>query len=315
MSTFQPAQSNASNGGNSSPSNSPNGPIRLVVLDLDGTALNRHHQFSEKTIETLRRLSARNITIALATGRSSLSVRPLLEVLQLPQPTIPVVCFNGAVLLSVTDGSHEVLYAKTLSQGHARTVIEFAHTNGHCVQYYNGDSGHVYAAPSQEVHYKLMQSYVRVSGTPQIVVETFDELIDQFGPAKMMVLTDDSDSLFAHCLAESLHTELSVVKTSPESVEFMAGDANKGTALVYLSEYLNVPLHQIVAFGDGNNDIEMLTTGCRGVAMLNAGEGVRAVAVEVTEHTNHEDGVAKHLDKLEALGLFEINLKCTKCNA
>ena len=79
----------------SSPSSSSSSSsFRMVALDMDGTLLNRHHQLSDVSIQTLRDLSAGGTIVALATGRSAPAVYEHVKKLSLPRP-LPVVCYNG----------------------------------------------------------------------------------------------------------------------------------------------------------------------------------------------------------------------------
>ena len=71
------------------------GGARLVALDMDGTALNRDHQLSATTIDTLRDLSARGMLVALCSGRSNAAIQAHATELAL-QRSLPIVSFNGA---------------------------------------------------------------------------------------------------------------------------------------------------------------------------------------------------------------------------
>jgi Cof subfamily protein (haloacid dehalogenase superfamily) len=284
--------------------------LRLVVLDMDGTALNAHHQFSQGTIEKLRYLAARNVTIAFATGRSSQSVTSYLEMLQLEQEIVPVICFNGSVGLSYTRNSCEYghLFAHPLPLDGARKLVEFAERKGHLMQYYDGITGTVYAAPKNQDHVKLLSRYEALVGRAQTRLDSLDEISTRIQPAKILILTEEVDKLLEDIQNETnFHSEFHVIRGSPEPswfVEFLLPNVNKGTALRSLADTLGISIDEIVSFGDGDNDIEMLSCGCRGVAMRNGRDAVKLAAVEVTEHTNDDDGVAAHLEKLEMLGLF-----------
>jgi Cof subfamily protein (haloacid dehalogenase superfamily) len=279
---------------------------------MDGTCLNSHHEFSDRTLRTLRRLSANNVVIAFATGRSSLSVMSYLGQLQLAQASVPVVCFNGSVGFSVNSVSNEVskLFSKLIPRAGARKLVEFANSRGHVVQYYDGTSGVVFAVPRNESHRVLLARYAALVGREQTLVESFDQLLEEIEPAKLLMLTEDVAPLLEECKTEGFNGEFHTIRGSPEPawfVEFLLPNTNKGTALLQLSESLSIPLHEIVSFGDGDNDIEMLSCGCHGVAMLNGREVVRLAATEVTEFTNNDDGVAIHLEQLEELGYFSVD--------
>ena len=85
---------------------------------------------------------------------------------------------------------------------------------------------------------------------------------------------------------------LELVGSLKYNIEINAAGVNKGKGLLELGEILGISREEIMAFGDGDNDIAMLREVGFGVAMENADEEVKAVADYVTG-SNDEDGVAK----------------------
>ena len=85
---------------------------------------------------------------------------------------------------------------------------------------------------------------------------------------------------------------LELVASLKYNIEINAAGVNKGKGLLELGEILGISREEIMAFGDGDNDIAMLREVGFGVAMQNADEEVKAVADYVTG-SNDEDGVAK----------------------
>ncbi|BDV02560.1 MAG: hypothetical protein HPAVJP_4490 [Candidatus Hepatoplasma vulgare] len=72
---------------------------------------------------------------------------------------------------------------------------------------------------------------------------------------------------------------------------------SKAYAMNFIASYYNIPQSQTIAFGDGENDVEMLNTAELGVAMKNSTDLVKSYARDVTDYNNYEDGVGKYLDK------------------
>jgi Cof subfamily protein (haloacid dehalogenase superfamily) len=83
------------------------------------------------------------------------------------------------------------------------------------------------------------------------------------------------------------------VRSHPHFLEIMAPDIDKGTALRRLADHFELPMEQVMAIGDGGNDIEMLQAAGVGVAVANAEGRVKAVADVITERTNNEGAVAE----------------------
>lgn len=96
----------------------------------------------------------------------------------------------------------------------------------------------------------------------------------------------------------ALDGKLKFFKTNPEYLEFLNRDADKGIGLRKISEFYGIKRESIIAFGDGENDIEMLEFAGMGVALSNAGDKVKAAADYIAEHDNNEAGVAMVLSKL-----------------
>ena len=81
---------------------------------------------------------------------------------------------------------------------------------------------------------------------------------------------------------------------------------HKGAGLERLCrELLAVPLSAVVAFGDGDNDVEFLTLAGRGIVMKNGRRVAKEVADEMTKYTNNEDGVVRTLLEMEQQGLLD----------
>jgi hydroxymethylpyrimidine pyrophosphatase-like HAD family hydrolase len=120
-------------------------------------------------------------------------------------------------------------------------------------------------------------------------------------------MTDDPDSVFAaseaFIAASTGPCPFSAIRGSPPFfVEFLDSSVCKGKGLERLCGLMNVPFDQVVAFGDGDNDIEFLQVSGLGIAMCNAREVVKLASDQVSERPNTEDGVLYELEKLTAAG-------------
>eukprot|EP01039_Chlorochromonas_danica_P009392 gene9392-10372_t len=284
---------------------------KLVALDLDGTLLNKHHHLSERTIRTLRNLSEKGVTIAFATGRSKLNIDRYIRQLSLPQPVMPVVCYNGAYGLKydLSDGSYATatVFSNSLPRSATEKLIHFADEHGFVLQYYNGESGEVYAVPKTDVHVNLLGRYERLVDNKQLVLDSYDRALETCDSAKVLVMTEDADHLI-HLAKEKLDcSEFTVIRGSPDPffVEFLRADVTKGAGLALLCDHLGVRMEDVVAFGDGDNDKEMLLSAGLGCAMKNAKSAAKEAANVILEWTNDEDGVAKYLDLLNEQGYFD----------
>lgn len=93
------------------------------------------------------------------------------------------------------------------------------------------------------------------------------------------------------------------------NLEINQKSITKGSAMKYIANYYNIPQEHTIAFGDGLNDIEMLTEARIGVAMRNAKGTVKTYAKDVTDFTNDEAGVARYLTHFFRYQLNQIDDK------
>ena len=116
-------------------------------------------------------------------------------------------------------------------------------------------------------------------------MENYDEVIEQGLPSKMLVLSSNGPAVAASARERFPNNEFNIILGSPEPffVEFLRPDASKGAGLVELCKHLEIPMNEVVAFGDGDNDKEMLQFAGRGVAMKNAKQAAKSAADEVME--------------------------------
>lgn len=249
-------------------------PYKLVALDLDGTTLNSHHQVSELTAKVLKRLEDMGVIICVATGRSSVGIYDVIKAIDLKGDSVPIVCFNGSIGLKydVSNQKVEPIFSNPVCEKDARQLIDYCESKGLLCQYYNENSGEVQAVPMNEEHEDLMKRYAAIAGKPQVVLDSYEAAFDKSLPAKLLVLTNDPDKLIHNVAHELPSCELNVIKGSPFPffVEFLAPSVSKGDGVRRIVESLQLSLSDVIAFGDGENDKEMLeSVGC-GVAVGNA---------------------------------------------
>lgn len=280
---------------------SPSSTYKAAFFDLDGTLLNGEHVVSPATRDALHSLHERGVKVCIATGRSAPALLPTVEALGLPE--VPVVCYNGGrgMVCGMRDGKafvKENCFSRPLSESATAKALGLAKTLGLVAQYYAGDDILV------ERENVLTNRYRGLTGVQQVVVTTYEDITER--PFKVLVMCDeeDLDHVYEEAqsrLGDACHT---IRGAPPFFVELLEPGVNKGEGVVRMAAALNIPLGNVVAFGDGDNDQEMLRLAGHGVAMKNARPVSKAAADAVTEFDNTEDGVAKHVSAMLAAGAF-----------
>jgi len=292
--------------------------FRYVALDLDRTLLNSQHQVSEKTIEYIRKLDANGFGIMVATGRSLSTVYETILALNLPH-ALPVICSNGALgVLCQPDESKPNKVAVTplfdvpVPEPVARRTITLAKEIGFMSQYYVGDD--IYADPTTEKDHLHVQKYKDLTGANTICVENLLNVLESNKlPTKQLVLfpKEDQDEVMvkfedAFCDPQLLidNAKATLVRGSLGwFIEVLHPQVCKGNGLKRMCEnHLSIDIESVVAFGDGDNDIEFLQMAGLGIAMGNSRAVVKEIADQVLDLTNDDDGVMQTLESMEHSG-------------
>jgi hydroxymethylpyrimidine pyrophosphatase-like HAD family hydrolase len=239
---------------------------RLVALDVDGTIVDRDGVLPPAMGETIAAVVGAGVPVILSTGRSWHGTVDLVE--QLGLPPGPSVCSNGAVI--VTYPPQEIVKAITFDPRHViERVQQFA-------------PGTLIAVEEIGVGYRLNDHFPGGDLTGEMIIEDLEQLSAR--PVTRVILRDptrsDSDfiSLARHL---GLHGVTYFVGWSAW-LDIAPEGVNKATALAEVAEGLGVSAADVLAFGDGRNDIEMLRWAGRGLAIGDAPDEVKAAADDVT---------------------------------
>ena len=256
--------------------------IKAIAFDMDGTLLNDINRITDRTKNVLNLLKQKGIELILSTGRSYEALLPYKDDLELNSP---VICYNGARILQA-DG---ILIKNHMIDNNASGyLIDFARKERvHIQAYRNGILYFEKRTPLAEVY----EDHVKLKGE----VVNFDDF-ETFDFTKIMYLGDhETLSELSRSVKSTYSSELSVIFSKPEYLEFMSGGVSKGEAISEVAAHLGIETSSIMAFGDGDNDKSMIETVGIGVAMDNATSGVKAVANKITL-SNKDDGVAEFLE-------------------
>jgi Cof subfamily protein (haloacid dehalogenase superfamily) len=239
-----------------------------------------------RTLAAIGRARDAGLRVIVATGRMFRSVRPYLEQAGIDDP---VVCYQGAAVADPVTG--EFLRHEPIPLELARETIRVLGDEGFHVNCYVDDELYVSEVTPEAERYAGFQNL------PLHAVGDLAAWLSE--PPTKLVAIDDPDVLdgLEARMKERFAGRLYISKSLPFFLEFASPAVTKAAGLGFLAEHLGFTSERTVAFGDGENDVELLEWAGFGVAVANAHPRVLEAADWVCPSAE-EEGVAQVVEAL-----------------
>lgn len=273
--------------------------IKLIALDLDGTLLTSEKKISDKTRETLIELQRQGIKLILASGRPTPGLYDEAKKLKMDEFAGYLLSYNGAALHAYN--SMEVLHSQTLSKDQAHRVIE----HGRKFPEMSMMTYNAYTLCCENVTaYRVLQE----AKMCRIGVEQFSNLhyAITFEPYKFLfAIEPEKMKLIEEDFKAPLKDEFNMVLSTPYYMEVTDKGISKGKTLLKLLELLHLSPEHLMAFGDGQNDLEMLKMAGVSICMGNGDPLCKQAATFVTK-TNDENGIPYAIEHFKKEGILSL---------
>lgn len=257
--------------------------IKAIFFDVDGTLLSFDtHEVPASTRKALEQLKEKEIKLFVATGRSPISFKGLLERIDFE--------FDGFVF---NNGQHviidnQVIHDMPLPTDHLEDLIEHAEKNNIAISFSEMDYTYQNFSNDRVAELRRMLG----ANYPKTNYDDPLERIQKYDLYQMSVYVtpEEEEELFA--VAPSLRG----VRWHPLFTDIIPYEGGKGVGISKALDYMGLENEEVMAFGDGGNDTEMLAFVKHGIAMGNAVDEAKEAASYVTDHVD-EDGVYNALKK------------------
>lgn len=267
-------------------------PFDLGAFDLDGTVLRRDLEITDASVRTLRLLRDLGARLVVATGRRFETASEHAGRLGFSGDE-PVICYGGSMVRGM-DG--RTLLHRTIERSLALEILRWAAERGVHARILT-DGGIL--LPSEQ---PLALERLRSEDEPgvRIVESLYGWQEDGEEPTKI-VFVDEPDSVeeWLQEAREAFSGRAFVTRSLPHYVEIGALDGTKSRALSFLCERWDIDPARAAAFGDADNDVDMLRFAGLGVAVGGMTKEVRRAADAVAPPVE-EDGVASFVEELLA---------------
>ncbi len=262
---------------------------KLLVTDIDDTLLTTDKRITQNVMQAISKAQDAGVTIAIASGRLPIGVRPYVEALRIRERGGAYLAFNGGLILDAQD---HILHADVLDAKYLPAVVRALRPYDVAVLVHqhdkiftdNNQNSYAYTEPEAlhqplhllddlltDVDWDLHK--ILIAGEPELLKEVEPVLKAQFGD------------------------ELDIFLSAPWFLDVMPKGVTKGAGIRWLADRMGISVDEVIACGDSYNDLSMIEAAGLGVAMANAEEGLKAAADYVTERDCDHDGIAEVVEK------------------
>lgn len=264
---------------------------KLLVTDIDGTLQSETGEISLEDRAALMSIRERGMQVAVSTGRITTACRDLFELLSLEG--YHIFC-DGALVSDITGKS--IIYQQALGDELVQETIDFAHTHNVYLELATGAEYFVeQETEATLVHSKLLNMEPQVVNFAELKVKS-----DIIKENLVKVCPDEEEGISAFREMFSGRTSISRVNIprfpGVDFINIVACDVSKGRATERLARHLGITMDEVVALGDGMNDVSIIAIAGLGIAMGSAPEAVKKAADYVTLDAMH-NGVAYAIKK------------------
>ena len=254
--------------------------IRLIASDLDDTLLNEKSDINPRVLAALKAAMAAGCGVTLCSGRMLEAMLPLAERIGV---NAPMLLYNGAM-------AYEAL-----------GIVELSERMGCYIQAYPGMG---YYCRKVTEYTRRYANSIRVEPTP--VGRPLSEWMRE-NPSDMQKLllidTPEGADQAQAALKKAFPRGAGFLKSKPQYIEIAPEGVDKGRALMKLAGMLGLKPEEVMAFGDGQNDVSMIRAAGTGVCMANGCPEARQAADRIAP-PNTEDGVAVVIEEYLEKGMI-----------
>lgn len=253
----------------------------IIFSDIDGTLLDGRNQIPARTREKILELEQRGIRFILLSARMPDGVRVVQRALGNHSP---IVCYSGGLVL---DEQGNTLFSRQLpieKAAEIKTMLKHA-CPGVCCSAYGNEQ---WVVDDDRNPWVLQEE--AITGGKASVGDLKERFAGDGGIHKFLLMGEPGEIDTAAALLKEQYPDLTVQRSKDTYLEIMDGTVKKSLGVQVLCRYFGIPQEEAAAFGDGENDIDMLQAAGYGFAMANAPEHVRQAAPYVTL-SNEEEGI------------------------
>ncbi|GBU10549.1 haloacid dehalogenase [Erysipelotrichaceae bacterium] len=260
----------------------------VLITDIDDTLLNSNHEISPENLSAIQRLQAKGNIFVLASGRPNGGMQKIVETIGLQKEDSYLIAFNGGKIIHTQTGV-EILN-KGLSHDDFSQACDFAELYDVSICSYT-KTAVVVSKDSEQSRIEAMLTGMEYKIVDDIKAFFTDKAI----PKAIIFAESEKIEILQPMLREYMEQKVEITISKPIFLEITPKGVHKGEAVRFLANHLGYKLSEIIAVGDGENDIELLKVAGLGLAVANASPKLKIVADGVIV-SNDEHAIA-HIEE------------------
>lgn len=259
---------------------------KLIAIDLDDTLLNDQLEISKDNKKAIIEMEKMGIHVVFCSGRAKASMMKYVKEVGVHEKEDYIISYNGAVI-DRFDG--ERIFYKPIIKENLKELIEVGRAHKIDTQLYTDEILVEKYTDKTKLYEELSGLPIKVVGDLEEVEESIKVLYNHVAGEALEKLRLELKDKFGHVF--------NIFYSKSHYVEVLHKEANKGLAVKILAESLGISREEIIAIGDGFNDVSMLEYVGLGIAVKNAHEGVKAKADYITDSENNESAIWEVYEK------------------
>ena len=266
---------------------------RMIVSDLDETLLNSQHKVGDNNLYWINKArKEKGVYFVPATGRIYAMISDILQDLELYNVEKEyVISGNGAMITENKD--NQMLHFDGMPFEDMEAIMKFATTQDVCVELFTEDTVYVYNVNDYE---RNVLSHI--TGNFVYLDDPDVSFLKDTPIVKILYMNLNTDYLKSlEPLMKPLTKNVQVSYSSNRYMEFNRLGVDKGKAVLWLANMLNIDIKDVIVCGDNYNDVAMLEVAGLSVAANNAVEDVKKICDVVTDNDLNDGVLAEVIQK------------------
>ena len=269
---------------------------KLVAIDCDNTLIKHNGEVHKDNIKAINMLLNQGVKVVIATGRNDILVKDYLYDIGLKEEI--VIGCNGASIRDLKE--NKIIKVNYIPKDIAKKILNICIENGIDAKMYTFTKS--YALNEEDAKDELKEILTHYTKELSTYLEykyekDIDKLIEKEDFLKIVIAGTDTEKLLEIRDSFKKFEDINAVMSTRFSLDIMKKGVSKGEALKEYANIFNIKSEEIVAIGDSENDLDMLSFAGFSVAMGN-GEDFVKKACDIVTLTNDEGGVAYAINKI-----------------